>query len=176
MSDWMALFDNTHLCLLFHPTARPPLDANKKPVTRCQERIDFLVTRIEEAHKKIVIPTPALAELIVIAGPNYVQYLNEINGRACYKVADFDQRAAIEAALRMADALRAGDKKSGILAPHNKIKFDRQIVAIARVENVGTIYSDDDGVKTLAEQCGIAVIRVEDLPLPPASQPRLEGI
>jgi hypothetical protein len=172
----MALFDNTFLCLLFHPTAKPPLDSSNNPVARCQERIDFLVTKIEEAHQKIVIPTPALCELLVIAGPKYVEYLNEINGRACYKVADFDQRAAIEAALRMADALKAGDKKSGILAPHNKVKFDRQIVAIARVENVGTIYSDDHDMKTLADQCGIRVVRVEDLPLPPASQPRLEGI
>src|SRR5579863_785846 len=103
----MALFDNTFLCLLFHPTAKPPLDSNNNPLTRCQERIDFLVSKIEEAHRKIVIPTPALCELLVIAGPKYVEYLNEINGRACYKVADFDQRAAIEAALRMADALKA---------------------------------------------------------------------
>jgi predicted nucleic acid-binding protein len=172
----MALLDNTFLCLLFHPTARPPLDSNKQPVTRCQDRIDFLVSTIEEAHKKVVIPTPALAELIVIAGPKYVEYLNEITGRACYKVADFDQRAAIEAGLRMADALRAGDKRSGVLAPNQKVKFDRQIVAIAKVENIGTIYSDDDDVKTLASQCGISVVKVEELPLPPATQPRLEGM
>jgi len=76
----------------------------------------------------------------------------------------------------MADALKAGDKKSGILAPHNKVKFDRQIVAIAKVENVGTIYSDDQDVKALADRCGIQVVRVEDLPLPPPTQPRLNGI
>lgn len=102
--------------------------------------------------------------------------MNEITGRACYKVADFEQRAAIEAALRVADALNAGDKRSGVLAPHHKVKFDRQIVAIAKVENVGIIYSDDRDIKILGEQCGIQVVRVEDLPLPPATQPTLEGM
>jgi predicted nucleic acid-binding protein len=166
----MVLFDNTFLCLLFHPTAKPPNDSNGKPITRCQDRIDHLVSELEEAHAKIIVPTPALSELLTIAGPNYVQYLNEINGRSCFKVADFDQRAAIEAALRMADAIKAKDKRSGTLSPLQKIKFDRQIVAIAKVENVKVIYSDDKDIKALAEQCGIAVVRVEDLPLPPPVQ------
>ena len=166
----MVLFDNTFLCLLFHPTAKPPNDSNGKPITRCHDRIDHLVSELEATHAKILIPTPALSELLTIAGPNYVQYLNEINGRSCFKIVDFDQRAAIEAALRMADAIKAKDKRSGTLSPLQKIKFDRQIVAIAKVENVKAIYSDDNDIKALAEQCEIAVVRVEDLPLPPPVQ------
>lgn len=166
----MALFDNTFLCLLFHPTARPPLDSNGVPVTRCQERIDDLVSRLEKSHTKIIIPTPALTELLVVAGSNYVQYLNEINGRSCFKVSDYDQRAAIEAALQMADAIKLRDKRSGTLSPYQKVKFDRQIVAIAKVENVKTIYSDDEDVETYARLIGIPTVRVQDLPLPPPTQ------
>src|SRR5258708_16501301 len=128
----MGVFDNTFLCLLFHPEAKPPNDSKGKPVTRCKDRIDQLVSELEARHAKIIIPTPALAELLVLAGPDYVKYLNEINGRSCFKVADFDQRAAIQAALQMAAAITAGDKRSGTQAEHQKVKYDRQIVAIAK--------------------------------------------
>ena len=170
----MALFDNTFLCLLFHPTARPPNDSNNNPVTRCRDRIDHLVWQLEERGTKIIIPTPALAELLVIAGPNYVKYLNEINGRACFKISDFDQRAAIETALQMASSISTHDKRSGTLSPYQKVKFDRQIVAIGRVEGVKTIYSDDRDIKSYGEQLGIPVVRVEDLPLPPPVQTSME--
>jgi hypothetical protein len=172
----MALFDNTFLCLLFHPEAKPPNDASGKPVSRCRERIDQLVSELEANHSKIIIPTPALTELLVLAGPKYVEYLNEINGRACFKVVDFDQRAAIEAALRMATAKAAGDKRSGTDAEYQKVKFDRQIVAIAKVEGIKRIYSDDGHVKKLGEECGITVVRLEELPLPPPKQTFFEGM
>ena len=110
----------------------------------------------------------------MIAGPNYVQYLDEINGRACFKIVAFDQRAAIEAALRMADALKAKDKRSGTLSPLHKVKFDRQIVAIAKVESAKTIYSDDKDMAKYAEQSEISIIKVEDLPLPPPKQMKFE--
>ncbi|MDA2934247.1 hypothetical protein MYX82_07875, partial [Acidobacteria bacterium AH-259-D05] len=47
------------------------------------------------------------------------------------------------------------------------VKFDRQIVAIAKVENAHTIYSDDDHLKSYGEKVGIKVVSVSDLPLPP---------
>jgi hypothetical protein len=172
----MVVFDNTFLCLLFHPGVKPPNDSKGVPVTRCRDRIDQLVSELEARHDKILIPTPALSELLVVAGPNYVQYLNEINGRSCFKVIDFDQRAAIEAALRISAAIAAGDIKSGTQAQRQIVKFDRQIVAIARVEGVKTIYSDDKDVKKYSDECGITTVRVEELPLPPPTQMLLTGM
>lgn len=166
----MRLFDNTVLCLMFHPKAKPPNDSEGKPVTRCKDRIDQLVSELEARHDKIVIPTPALTELLVLLGPKYVQYLNEINGRACFKVADFDQRAAIEAALMMSAADEEGDKRSGTDSPYQKVKFDRQIIAIAKVWGVDAVYSDDKQIKRYAEDCGIKVVKVQELPLPPPIQ------
>jgi hypothetical protein len=80
---------------------------------------------------------------------------------------DFDQRAAVEVAAAPREALAAGDKRGGSDSPWAKIKFDRQIIAIARVEGATTIYSDDDDIVRFAKSYGIAVIRVCDLPLPP---------
>lgn len=48
-----------------------------------------------------------------------------------------------------------------------KLKFDRQIVAIAKVVGATTVYSDDDGVETVATRSKIQVTRTCDLPLPP---------
>jgi len=85
----------------------------------------------------------------------------------------FDERAAVEAAHSTYEAHQAGDKKEGSQSSWSKIKFDRQIVAIAKIENAEVIYSDDDDVRRFAKKCGIRVIGVSELPLPPPKQESL---
>jgi hypothetical protein len=53
------------------------------------------------------------------------------------------------------------------------VKFDRQIVAIARVEGAERIYSNDDDIKRFGASDGIEVIMLDDLELPPAATPDL---
>ena len=65
-----------------------------------------------------------------------------------------------------ASSIQEGDKKGGVTAPWNKVKFDRQIVAIAKICNVSTIYSDDKNLETFATAQGISVMTVGQLPLP----------
>ena len=48
-----------------------------------------------------------------------------------------------------------------------KIKFDRQIVAIAKAEGAHSVYSDDDDVHSYAQRAGLKVFRTADLDLPP---------
>src|SRR5437588_7452083 len=62
---------------------------------------------------------------------------------------------------------RRGDQEG----TYAKITFDRQIVAIAKVNNVTVIYSDDDGVRKFAERNGLTVVRTWELPLPPEKHP-----
>lgn len=69
-----------------------------------------------------------------------------------------------------ATAHATGDKKSGSSAPWQKVKIDRQIVAIALVEGVKTLYGDDGGVRKLAKAAGLNVISSWELPMPPKSQ------
>lgn len=169
----MVLFDATVLSLLLHPGAKPPNDARGHPVERAPERIENLVRTLEEEKAKIIIPTPALSELLVVAGPEGAKYLTEINGRSCFKVSDFDQRAAVEAAIQIRSALKQGDKRQGVSATWAKVKFDRQIVAIAKVEGVQKIYSDDEDVEKYGKALGIEVMGVDSLPLPPPQQLKL---
>ena len=48
-----------------------------------------------------------------------------------------------------------------------KIKFDRQIVAIAKAEGARAVYSDDESVIRYSRQAGLEALRTSDLPLPP---------
>jgi hypothetical protein len=65
----MVVFDAATLLLLLRPDAGRPLDpATGTPVERVEERMAYLVQRLEKARSKILIPTPALSEVLVRAG------------------------------------------------------------------------------------------------------------
>jgi len=97
------------------------------------------------------------------AGPIWIQILDK---SSAFRIGAFDVLAAVEAAAMTAAALNAGDEKSG-LKDWTKIKFDRQIIAIARVAGSRCIYSHDPHFKTLVGPQGPQVITLDDLPLPP---------
>lgn len=168
----MVLFDNNVLCLLLHPDADLPNDpATGKPIERAQDRIDFLRERLENDGVRILIPAPVLSEFLTFAD---AEYLLQINQTIWFEIGPFDQRAAIEAAIALRRALKSGQgKKLGLTSPWQKIKVDRQIVAIGKVYRVTHVYSTDSDVLTLARESGIEAIEVADLPLPPAEQVQL---
>jgi hypothetical protein len=61
-----------------------------------------------------------------------------------------------------------GKKKRGdSSATWARVKYDRQIVAVAKVAGATTIYSDDGDVAALAKAAKVEVVRLADLPLPP---------
>ena len=65
-------------------------------------------------------------------------------------------------------AIASGGKKGeSSKASWAKVKYDRQIVAIAKVAQATAIYSDDDDVKSIGKSVGIPVISFAELPLPP---------
>jgi hypothetical protein len=170
----MIAADATALALLVNPEASPPHDpATGALLLRAKDRLDFLVAEIERTRGTIVIPTPALAEVLVRAGDAAPEILDRFNRSARFKIADFDQRAAVELAAMTREAIRAGNKFDGVDAPWQKVKVDRQIVAIARVNSARAIYSDDAGVATFATKLGLTVIRTWELPLPEAAAPDL---
>ena len=81
----------------------------------------------------------------------------------------YDTRAAIECAAILRSKLTGGGKRKAIGAGTTwaKAKFDRQIVAIAKVIGAETIYSDDRDVRALGARAKIAVVSCGELPLPP---------
>lgn len=158
------LFDTSTLLLALQPDARPPLDPDTgQPLEHAKQRVEYLIKKLSKARTKVVIPAPVLSEVLVHAGDagsDYIQILQQ----SPFRVAPFDTRAAIECADAIA---KLGLKAKGKENTRAKVKFDRQIVAIAKVEQVETIYSDDQHIFSIAQQAGLRVVRSFELELDP---------
>ena len=157
----MVVFDASILLFVFD-------ENTPSSVPRARERVEYLIDRLTDAGEKIIIPTPALSECLVHAGPAGPEYLTILSKQSCFRVASFDERAAVEAAVRTFQARQRGQRKGGNPeVSKTKIKFDRQIAAVATVEGATAIYSDDSDVRGYAREAGMEAYGLADLPLPP---------
>ena len=58
-------FDNTFLSILLNPNGEIPLDPQTgQPVAMARRRAEYLVETLGKTRQKIVLPTPAIAELL----------------------------------------------------------------------------------------------------------------
>ena len=167
----MVVFDTSVLLLALDPTTKPPIDPTTGNVLdRAGERVDHLIETLANDKRTIVIPTPVISEVLVYAGAAGPRWLEYFNITSVFRIASFDQKAAIEAALFIRDSLDRGGLKidaSDSTVSRGKVKFDRQIVAIAKAEGASTIYSDDDDIFKYAKKAGLRAYRTADLDLPP---------
>jgi predicted nucleic acid-binding protein len=160
-------FDASVLIYVLDEQAKAPTDpATGAPVDRCKERVFHLIASLQRQNAKIVIPTPALGEVLVRAIKAGPEFLRILSGSRRFVVASFDERAAVEFAARQAE--RASTERRGVGAARVKAKFDDQIVAISAVHGVETIYSDDADIKALVAG-RVAVVGIAELSLPPES-------
>ncbi|MEQ1696009.1 MAG: PIN domain-containing protein [Hyphomicrobiaceae bacterium] len=137
-------------------------------------RIDYLVETIQKTGDRIIVPTPALSELLVKAGDAGPKYLEIIARSKFFRVAEFGERAAVEAAALTRDALARGGKRGATpAADWGKVKFDRQIVAIARVVGATVIYTTDDQLASHAKAAGLDAVNRDGLPEPTVA-PQIE--
>jgi predicted nucleic acid-binding protein len=168
----MVVFDTTTLSLLLRPGARPPLDpATGAPVAHARERLEALVETLQKTRTVAIIPAPVLTELLIKAGDAGPGIVAAIQRSSAFRVAPFDTRAAIELAqMTNASLTTARERREAVTATAAKIKFDRQIVAIAKVAGATAIYSDDGELIAFAEANGIKCIRVVDLPIPESAR------
>jgi predicted nucleic acid-binding protein len=174
----MVATDSTFLALMLHPQAKPCLDpATKRPIKSVTERIDKLLEDLDAARERIILPTPALSEFLVLANDEAAAYLTEIHQKSAILIKPFDEMAAVELASMEIAARKKGRKRSPASddTPWQKVKFDRQIVAIAKVNGARVIYTDDQDVINIAEEEGIKAVRCSELEIPPSNTPLLDG-
>lgn len=135
-------------------------------------KLDDLVGALEKSRTRIVIPTPALTELLVRAGKAREEIHNVLTRKSAFEIAPFDVKAAIECSILLEEAWSGLEKRA---VTKTKFKFDWQIVAIAATRWVTAIYSDDGDIAKAAARVGIQVVRIDDLALPAsASQAKLD--
>ena len=163
----MVVFDTTTIILVLDPDAKPPIDPNtEQAVTRCADRVNQLLKTLIASKTQILIPTPVLAEYLVGAGPNKNEYLEKFINSRNFELGSFDVKAAIELSLLNDPDLQSG-KKLDDKTTWAKLKFDRQIVSIAKAFRADRIYTDDVGLAKCAQKNGIASTMTWEIPLPP---------
>lgn len=166
----IVVVDSTALAFLVNPDANPPDDpTTKKPLLYARERIEFMVAGLGQ-NGTLIIPTPVLAEVLVRAEDGAAELIEKLQGLARVRIKPFDQRAALETAMMTREAIAAGDKRGGSTEPWQKVKFDRQIVAIARINNADRLYADDLGLVKFARLLKMGVVSTWELPLPQTEQ------
>lgn len=165
------LFDTDYLMyLLTDPSRYASLKDPNLPddVANLQRKIECLLERLKEEKAKVIIPTPVLAELCAQFGDKLTEVLGILESQRRFDIADYDKLAAVETGLSM----RAGGsrKKSLTRSQWHKVKFDRQIVAIAKVNGVDTVYSNDSQVCRWSREAGLKAVSVIELDNPPPAQ------
>jgi hypothetical protein len=161
--------DATFLLYFFAPlgSVGVPLDSEKQPIPFAKERVSGLIAELEKAGSTIIVPTPALAEIMVRSGVQAGQaYTSIMHKSKVFEIVPFDQKSAVEVALMAGHALRGEDGKSPADGTYAKLKYDRQIVAIAHTERAATFYTDDGRQGTLAKRLGMTVRGLADCIVP----------
>jgi hypothetical protein len=133
-------------------------------------RLEYLVKTLSEAGTYVGIPTPAYSEFFVDADQATSPVLAVLRKKQAIQILPFDEKAAIEAGLITRLERAAGKKRAGSRKTWQEIKFDRQILAIAKANNAAAIYSGDGDLRTQARKYGIAAFDIDDLDLPPESK------
>ena len=109
-----------------------------------------------------------------MAGNDSSAYVEKLARIRNILIKPFDEMAAIELAAVEVEDRSKGDKRGGSTGIWAKIRFDRQIVAIARTNKARRIYSDDLDLAKFATKLGIEVIPTWELSLPAAKQISME--
>ncbi|QFH65042.1 type II toxin-antitoxin system VapC family toxin [Leclercia adecarboxylata] len=134
-------------------------------ISEVPRRIDALVDRIDNINGTIIIPAPVLAEFLIgIDKEKHQAHINLIRSMSCFEIASFDEMAAIECAqLPTLSELKQMMKSDTA----NKIKFDRQIISIAKALSIDEVWTHDQGVFKRCKQLGIAVRSLLSVEPPP---------
>jgi predicted nucleic acid-binding protein len=133
-------------------------------------KMAHFIEEIDKSKSKVIFPMIAVSEFLVRADRAGIALLEELEKKACVMVADFDRGAAHELAKMERDALDAGDKRAGSEEPYQKIKVDRQIIAIGMAHGAKMVISRDDGVLSQATRLGLVAKRIQDLDLPESAR------
>lgn len=133
-------------------------------------KLEHLLQQLDRRKGKAIIPTPAIAEYLVYADAGGLNFIEAIQKRASVQVADFNLAAAFEAANMDAAAIGRGDKRDGSGDNWQKVKYDRQIVAIAKANGAKLIVSNDAGIRANAARVGLKAASLDELDLPDSAR------
>jgi hypothetical protein len=133
-------------------------------------RLEWLLSKLDKTKGKLLLPMPAVAEFLTGADQASLEVHHALTKKASVVLGSFDLAAAHENALMEAAALGRRDKRDSSVEPWQKVKIDRQIVAISRSQGAKLIVSNDAGVRAAALRVGLAAVHVDELDFPDAAR------
>jgi hypothetical protein len=136
-------------------------------------RIASFLAQVDKEKVTLIVPMPAFAEYLVRADAGTLLAMQAFEKKAFVRLAPFDRAAAFECAKLDRAALNAGDKKDGVKDSWQKVKIDRQIIAIADANGAKLIISGDSSLRAHAARSGIQAMQIKDIPLPEAAKQRV---
>ena len=99
-------FDADVLILLLQPSIDPPTDpTTQRPVEYVSERLAQLVADLTERDARVIVPAPALAEVLVVPAADASELLKVIDKQAVFRIEPFRAADAVEAAASTREAL-----------------------------------------------------------------------
>ena len=156
--------DSSVLLYLVYPDAPAPIDpATGVEVSEPFVRIEGLLEGLDSRESVIIVPTPVLSELLIRAEGRQPEVLAAITGRRAVEIAPFDVQAAVENAALRRTQKRAGGRTS---QAKNEVRFDLQILAIARARGAQIMYTDDASLRSRCAVEKMVVRGIADLPIP----------
>jgi rRNA-processing protein FCF1 len=165
----MVVIDATTLMLLFRSDVPArATDSKGKSIDYVPERVTHLVKTVEGSKSRIVIPTPVLSELLAQASRD-PPFLSPSASADRVMTASSIAARVSNGSTRNTAARSISSRMHCVSSAvaRTKIKFDRQIVAIAKVVQATAIYTDDQNLASTAKTVGIPSIGLAELPLPP---------
>jgi len=133
-----------------------------------RERLNGLIKKIGAQRSYVGVPAPAFAEFLVKSDAATAAILLTFERKAALRILPFDRKAAVQCALLDRAAHATGKKRGSAAqnAPWQKIKVDRQIVAIALANNAELIVAQDGDIPSIAADAGVPATTIESLELP----------
>ncbi|AON05419.1 TPA: type II toxin-antitoxin system VapC family toxin [Pseudomonas aeruginosa] len=120
-----------------------------------------LVEQIETMKGTVILPAPVVSEyLLGIERSSYQTHLDIINSAKSIEVVPFDQLAAVECALLVTNQELKNMDPDAKMA---KLKYDRQILAIAVASGAKEIWTHDKQLFKRARAVGITPKSLSDI-------------
>ncbi|WP_027008591.1 nucleic acid-binding protein [Conchiformibius kuhniae] len=166
----MIVLDNNALVFLYRP-AGGQQDLHHK--------MQYLFDEQKRAKKTFGIPAPALAEFL-IGEPNPAkrqEFLSLFSGKSkVYQILDFDMKSSVMCTM-ISDIMNNRPNECS-KEPRQKVKVDRQILAIAISNKAKLIISNDKGLLNAArylaeQQFKIQAVDVSEITVPVETQSTL---
>lgn len=127
-------------------------------------RIGGLIADARNRRKRLVIPSPALAEFAAKAKRDELDFLMT---QSIFQIAAFDAKAALECG----ELLRVWAKGvDGSKKDRHKAKFDMQILAIAKAQGAKLLVTGDGNLRNRAADQGIEAKPITSLPIPDSAR------